>query len=214
MRYALGAALFALACTPVYADDWDWHFAPYAGLSLDHGQFGGWPSRLQDGSIASPDQKDGDQGYRGFAGVEFLKYFGAELGYADYGSASFNGRSDGSGFLYNAGAVNASENLHALDLRFSGRVNLWRAVSAYAQLGVTQSRTQGRLVADVKNYGPVVFNKTDNSTTALYGAGLLYDLTDAWRLKASWQTVSYADPIFAQNHDMAAIDLGAVYFFR
>lgn len=120
LRNSLAALVLVAAATGVSASDF------YIGGSLGTSKVKDYEEIVanccDDGSIIAASFDDGDSAMRLFAGLPLNPNFSIELGYLDLGQAQTDAVSDGSGFLYAAGAVRHTLEADGFDLSLVGHM--------------------------------------------------------------------------------------------
>jgi len=144
-----------------------------AGATLTSNSLDDWSFASNAGSYSSAKVDNSDIGYRVHAGLDFLKYFGVELGYADYGDASFRGQADGVSF-WNAGPVKEDVSTEAFDLTFTGRLDLGVDTALTARIGALQWKIDESVSGDRQGVGPFDISESDDGTDLQYGVGAEY----------------------------------------
>lgn len=88
-----------------------------------------------DGSVSNTSEDDTDAGFRIMGGFEFTPNFAVEVGYVDFGEATAEGTSDGSGFFWAPGPVSLAAEVDGFDLGVRGRLPLSDAFGLIARIG-------------------------------------------------------------------------------
>lgn len=194
---------------------WNWDPRTYAGAALAQNSFAEWSfmERIDAGSYASRDLDDGGTGYRVFAGLEFLHYLAAELGYADFGGASFTGQSDGSGFFWDAGPQHESVDVEGIDLSLLARLPLVRDLAVVAQAGGLWSRAVRTLRGSTQSSGPFAAENTDDGTSFAYGGRLEYSGLLPLRLAVAYSHSEFEGGGFLSDPVVETWSLAAAYRF-
>lgn len=100
--------------------------AGYFGISAGKNTIKDWDdvgTALDDGSLSSQRSEDTDTGFRVFGGFGSDPNFNFEVGYSDFGEATFEAQSNGCCF-YPAGPVRATASSTGIDLGAVGRAPL------------------------------------------------------------------------------------------
>lgn len=188
-RAALLAGALVLASAPALAHEaghthMDWKLQGYVGASVLHDtiEFGS----INDGSVTTLSEDDSDIGHRLFAGVGFLRYFGLEAGYADYGDTERRAQSTGSGTVWAAGPLRDTQHVTGIDLSVIVRVPLARAWAVAAQFGGIDYEVESTFQGSTQNAGPADFAQTKGGTGLLYAGRFEYDGFDHLRLAAGY----------------------------
>lgn len=147
---------------------------------------------LDDGSLSSASLDDSDTSLSLTVGYQMTPNFSIEGGYIDLGEFSFDATSNGSGWLYPAGPVNATIETTGLFFDVKGQVPLTEKISLYGKLGllkwdadvnVSISLGSGsESIDDTDTFigmgGSVILSQDEASTIALNVDYTLYELDD------------------------------------
>lgn len=144
-----------------------------AGATLASNSFDDWSLASRGGSYSSAKVDGADIGYRVHAGLDFLKRFGVELGYADFGDAAFRGQADGV-VLWNAGPVRESVSTEAFDLTLIGRLDLGVDTELAARIGLLQWEIEETFSGDAQGSGPFDIRESDDGKDLQYGVAAEY----------------------------------------
>lgn len=132
-RRIAGAALALLLAAPAAAQE----NRTYVGLGLGQSTVQDWDrSVIDDGSFTSIATEDSDTGFRLVGGMELNPNLAIEVGYTDFGEATADGDSDGTGFFWFAGPVSADLSATGIDLGLIGRLPVSEGFSVHARLGL------------------------------------------------------------------------------
>jgi OmpA-like transmembrane domain len=110
----------------------------YMGVALSQNTVGDWDDvgpALDDGSFTSQRSEDTDSGFRVFGGAGDPGGLAFEIGYSDFGEATFKAQSNGC-CLYPQGPVNVSAAASGLDLGVIGRAALSEGFALIGRVGV------------------------------------------------------------------------------
>jgi len=206
----------ACSCTHWYQElDPSW----YAGVSAGQTTFKDWSfgNDANDGSFTSRSQDDRETGWRVFAGVDLGRYLAIELGYADFGEATFRAQSDGSGSVFAAGPVTESVTLEAFDLALLGKLPLTEELALFGKVGVFQWESTYDASATFQCCGPLAFGQSDDHTDLSYGAGVQYDGFRPLRVVAEYIEADFSDksptgPTF-DDRQVEGFTLSLAYLF-
>jgi OOP family OmpA-OmpF porin len=131
--------------------------------------------------ITNPVVDDSDSGFKIYGGFQFNKYFGAEIGYTDFGKAGVSGSVLGVPFTANAGVTAytfAGVGTLPLNESFalSGKVGLanWKVDASASALGASAG-------------------VSDSGTDAFFGIGARYNLNKNWGLVLEYEQYSAGD---------------------
>lgn len=216
----LGAAL-VLAAAPAFAHDeacrscdhshLDWKFNGYAGGAFLYNRIN-LGDGFDDGSVSTTSTDEADVGYRVFAGIAFLRYFGLEGGYADYGQAERNSQSDGSGFFWNPGPIRDTVALTGIDLSLTVRVPLAGGWSVAGQFGGIRHEVDETFVGDSQSFGPVNFARSEDDDGLRYALQVEYLGIDRLQLAAGYSQSEFGTFV-DRDLTLASLALSAAYRF-
>lgn len=147
------------------------------GATLASNSFDDWSFASDgfgnDGSYASSREDRSSVGYRLHAGLDFLKYFGVEMGWSDLGDASFRGQSDGTGSIWDAGPVSESIEAQATDVTVIGRLDFGVDTAVTARVGMLRWDVDRRLTGTYLG-GPYDTRESDKGSDLQYGVAAEY----------------------------------------
>lgn len=225
MKRVIGAAALALAaCGAAGAHDgnqdarphshwWlDPDFKPswYAGAGVGQSRFEGY-ELFDDGSFTSRSNDDTGTTLRFFGGLALGKHVAVELGYADFGKASFRAQSDGSGTSWNAGPQSVKIEAETYDVSLVGRLPLgdW---ALFAKVGAAWWGSAIAVSVDLQCCGPLDEALTDDGQKFTYGGGAHYDGLRPIRLVAEYGVLALEPEIF-DDASLEWVALSAAYLF-
>jgi OmpA-OmpF porin, OOP family len=161
----IAVAALALHAGAAGAAPYGWAGGSYAFVEAP--DFTG--DRFNDGSFmpSQTTQDTEDGGFRVFGGYGLSRYLGLELGYVDFGQATFQASSDGSGF-YAAGPVAGEVASDGFDLALRGRIPTGSAAYIVPRVGAV--RWDGEM--EVRDATGTVRSATRSGTDFVYGVGL------------------------------------------
>lgn len=160
----------------------------YTGGSLTYASFSDWSfaeADGDDGSFTGASSDDSDAGFRIHFGMNLLPHVDIELGYADYGEASFSADSSGGGSFWSAGPVRESVAAAGMDLTLVGRLQVTPDLVLNGRAGVMKSEGDSALSGNIQSFGPVDIRESSDDASPLFGAGLDYDGLRPLRLSLS-----------------------------
>jgi opacity protein-like surface antigen len=174
-----------------------WPHRWYLGASLQQNETSDWSVSRQtdDGSFQSVDADDQDFGHSLYGGVSFERTFSfaLELGYLDFGGTSQTIQSDGSGIVWAAGPIRERQQLKgALFSMLAGRP-VGHGVSLFLRLGALKWTSEFAYTGTTQGSGPVRNSGRHNHVDAVFGGGVAFDATDAWRLRAAYMSYPLSD---------------------
>lgn len=224
MNKCLGAAvLAAFVSTTAWAGSGEGHShwyldldpSWYAGGAVGQSTVKDWSvvATVDDGSYTSVTRDDRDIGYRVFGGLGLSRYFAIELGYSDFGEASFRAESDGSGSQWAAGPQTETFALAAVDLGFLGKLPLGSDTALVARIGALRTdATYSR--QGMHQSGPISSQGSAQHTDWFYGAGVEYDGFRPVRLVAAYTAADFdRSTPFANTAHVDSIALSLAYLF-
>ena len=118
---------------------------------------------------------DSDTGYKGFVGVNILKFFGIELAYIDLGAPEGT-----------AGIGTTTVDAKAWNLSLLGRIPLWK-FELYGKAGMVSWDS------DASFSDPMIPSFSDDGTDVSYGVGAKFKFTDHFAIRAEWETFDIED---------------------
>jgi OOP family OmpA-OmpF porin len=181
----------------------------YAGGALGQSTFEDW--FFDDGSL-SRNADDSDTAMRVFGGVSFGRYLALELGYTDFGEASFRGQSDGSGGLWNAGPVAEKIGLEGYDVALLGKLPVADDWALFGKVGYLTWESTLDLTGDTQCCGPVSDHLSGDDASVSYAGGVQYDGFGPLRVVAEYGAVEF-DYGFGEA-EVASFGLSLVYLFE
>lgn len=186
----------------------------YAGAAFGQSSFEDWRGigDANDGSFTSVAADDSDSAWRVFAGADLARYVALEVGYADFGEATGQAQSDGSGFAFAAGPQSASVDLQAWDLTLVGKLPVTTDLALFGKVGAFAWEATSRVSVITQGFGPIDFASDDSGTDWWYGAGVLYDGLRPLRLVGEYATAPYAGFSF-EDGNVTSIRLSLAYLF-
>lgn len=197
---------------------WYLDLAPswYAGAAVGQSSFKDWSfgGETSDPSFTSHETDDSDTGFRVFGGVDLGRYFAVELGYANFGEATFRSQNDGSGSQFAAGPFIEAIGLEALDVDLLGRLPLTESVALFGKVGAFQWKLTNEGSATLQCCGPIAFKESDDGTNASYGAGVRYDGFRPLRIVAEYTNATFGDSLVGGHRKAESIALSLAYLFK
>lgn len=189
----------------------------YAGAALGYASFTDWSlaDEANDGSYTSADSDDADTGFRVHLGLDFLEYFAVELGYADYGEATFSGQSDGSGAIWAAGPIREAVAAAGPDLALLAHWKATPDLRLAGRVGVLKWDVDSEISGDIQGFGPLDIAESDDGADLLIGLGIDYDGLRPLRLSLGYTRARLN--VRTTAHDdftLGSIALAASYVFE
>lgn len=153
----------------------------YAGGSLGRSHF---TDVCSDGLTKCDDR---DTAFNFFAGYQFGRYIGAEVGYRDFGHAT----------LEPGGSVKSN----AFELDAVGSLPLYRSFSVLGRVGVFHGKLKGE-------------GKEERNNGGTFGAGVQYDFTPNSAVRVEWQRyLGLGGGDFNDKTDLEVFSFGVVMRF-
>jgi OmpA-OmpF porin, OOP family len=142
----------------------------YLGGSLGQAETKSWCDGV---TGAGCDKKDNI--WRLFGGYQINRYFGVELGYADFGGVSISGP-----------AVSANVDTTAWDLVGVASIPFGGRFAAYGKLGAYRGEVDASTTVAAFGFSRVGSASQSNNDVT-YGLGLKFDITRALAVRGEWQ---------------------------
>lgn len=207
---ALGClALLAGLASPAIAQDTGW----YAGIGAGRSASDVDDPRIRNGllnqglDIASFSENERDTAYRLFGGYQFNRYLGVEGGWFDLGN-----------FGYSAGTVPAGQlmgdvRMRGLNLDLVGTWPLTDRLSLIGRAGLLYAQTRGSFAASGAVTNPYgVTSTTERDGGYKFGAGLAWQLSPAWQVRAELERYRINDSV-GNKGDIDVATISLVYRF-
>ena len=191
----------------------------YAGAALGQSSFSEWGFIAADSTFTSASRDSSDLAWRVMGGVDLGRYISFELGYADYGEASFHGQNDGTGAFFAAGPVSETAKVQAYDLAFRARVPVTTSAAVFGRVGMMQWQSEYVVSGTAQGSGPFREKQSDDEPDAIFSLGAQYDGFRPLRLVAEYAFAKISNTTgggdFAQfpDRELEAYSLSAVYLF-
>lgn len=193
------AGLIALAACMVSAEA---AAATYFGLSVGQSTLDDWDSSvIDDGSFGSISAEDSDVGFRIMGGNELNENFAIEFGYSDFGEATADGTSDGSGFFWAPGPVSGRASADGFDLGVVARAPTSESFALFARIGMLIWDSK----YDLHDSGGNSINGTDDGSDLFFGIGGEFKTTGALAMRGEFTKYSLDDS------DITAIAFSLIY---
>ena len=174
-----------------------WPYRWYLGASVHQAGFGeGWATaeKTDDGSFASAESDDTATGYSIYGGLEFKQTIALalELGYVALGTVTYTAQSDGSGPVWAAGPVREEMEMTGRMLAGQAAYPVGHGLSLCARLGVLAWKSQA-VYGGTTQGGPVTNGGSRSNVGPAFGAGVVFDGLEDWRLRASYMRYVLSD---------------------
>jgi opacity protein-like surface antigen len=138
-----------------------------------------------------------DTSVRGEVGYQFNDILGAELGYTSFGT------------LFNAhdNNVNAKQDASAITASVLGTWSVAEPFGVFGRLGLARY--------NVSNSGTVqgVPVQSKNAVKPYFGAGVMFDITSSWMLRAEYQLYTDISGVDGKKDNVQGLYAGGVYRF-
>ncbi len=170
------------------------------------------------GATDSENCEDSETAYKLFAGVEFYRYFGLELGYTKFGevshSGSYNQSTEAPFEFGQRGEFDAG-----LSAALVGRLP-WNNFAFSAKIGLHKWETTftGFCRGEAATCDPIALNPAAgigtqelDGTDVVYGLGAQYNFDNGFALRAEWERYTLDEGQFDDSLDMYSI--GALWRF-
>jgi len=194
----LGACAIAIAAAVMSAPA----SAGYFGVAINQNTLQDWDdvgAALDDGSFTSQKSEDTDTGFRIFGGFGQNPNFVVEIGYSDFGEATFDAQSDGCCF-YPAGPVSADAALSGLDVSLVGKIPMSDGFNVTARIGMLKWEAD----VDVSLSGGSG-SDSDDGTDLLFGIGLELAVSGGTSLRGEYTRYDIDDS------DLDSLSLALVF---
>lgn len=170
---------------------------------------GGQSSTSIDMTGISGSSDETDTAWKVFGGYQFNQYIGAEVGYVDLGSASFNGTLSQPIPPFPAGtATNGSFDSTAWFLTAVGSLPFGQNFAAIGKLGVSYSDTDANVTV-----GGVSGTVSGRTTQPTYGLGLRWDITNMFAARAEWDRFRVGGGDIGDKSDIDMFSINAIVKF-
>ena len=138
-----------------------------------------------------------DTSVRGEVGYQFNEMLGAELGYTSFGTL----------FKANDNNVNAKQDASAWTASVLGTWPVAEPFGIFGRLGLARY--------NVSNSGTVqgVPVESKNAVKPYFGAGVMFDLTSSWMVRAEYQLYTDISGVDGKKDNVAGLYAGGVYRF-
>jgi opacity protein-like surface antigen len=138
-----------------------------------------------------------DTSVRGEVGYQFNDILGAELGYTSFGTL----------FKANANNVNAKQDASAITASVLGTWPVAAPFGIFGRLGLARY--------NVSNSGTVqgVPVESKNAVKPYFGAGVLFDITGNWMVRAEYQLYTDISGVDGKKDNVQGLYAGGVYRF-
>lgn len=162
----------------------------YFGLALGQSTLEDWDtSVIDDGSLTSASAEDSDTGFRLIGGYELNPNVSLEFGYTDFGEATAEGNSDGTGFVWVAGPVRAETSADGIDFGALAKLPVSESFSVHGRLGLLLWDAEGQ----ASDAAGVAFEGTDDGTDLFFGIGAEFQTTSPLAMRLEYTKYSLDD---------------------
>ena len=157
-----------------------------------------------DGSVSNTKLDKNSLTGKIYAGIKMTKYFSLELAAQDLGKSTLKGDSNGTGTIYDAGAIKSTNKVYGQTTNVVGRYPVTDRLTLFGEAGVFFWHSN-ELLAD-----PVSADKDNQQGASFnYGGGFEYDIGVkdffVWRVEVQQFTFD------ENNYDATAGSTGLVY---
>lgn len=183
-RLALGlAALVTLPAAPALAANGGW-----IGFAVGQSTIDVSAGDIDDGSFVSADDDNSDNSVRLSGGIALGPNVGVEFSWADFGEATIDAVSNGSGWLYPSGPVSVTAGAKGMGLGLAGYIPLGDRARLAGRAGILMWDVEME-VSLTGGSGSV----SEDGNDPYFGVGAEFDLTPALALGATWTTHNEID---------------------
>lgn len=176
--------------------------AGYFGLSVGKNTIKDWDDvgpTLDDGSFTSQSSEDTDTGFRVFGAFGGDENFNFEVGYSDFGEATFEAQSNGCCF-YAPGAVKVAASSTGIDLGVVGRAPISDTFGLIGRVGLLLWDVEVD-AGDSSGSG----SASEDGNDVFFGVGLEFMTSPAMSLRAEFTRYSLDDS------DLDSLSLSLVF---
>lgn len=183
----------------------------YGGLRYGIASSGVDANTLDDGSVISNVSiTDSTGSYSAYLGFRAGRTFHIELAYSNLGSPNVSGNSDGSGFFWFTGAVDATYDTTALHIDLVARPHITDRLSLMGKLGYYRAATVLSLTDSC-----CTVEVEETNTGLLFGAGLSYRLMENLEFQLDWSRfLAVGDDASFGETDIDIMGISLLYYFR
>lgn len=200
-------ALALIASSSAMAQDSGWYLGANLGKTkakIDNDRIitGVIPSGF---SVTAINDDDTGTGFKLFGGYQFNRYFSLEGGYFDLGKVGYQATT------LPAGTLNGEMKVNGLNLDLVLNLPFTEKFSAFARVGAAHANAKDSFVAT----GAVLVtnpNPSERSTNVKFGAGLQYDFTKSFGMRAEVERYRINDAV-GNKGDIDLVSLGILVRF-
>lgn len=160
----------------------------YIGFNLGEASYDASVNDVNDGSFTSGSLDDSDTSFSVTLGKQFTPNFALEGGYIDLGEVNIDAVSDGSGFLYAPGAVNANVELSGVFFDVKGLIPLNETSSFYGKVGILSWDADFSLSDSTGS-----LSISDDGTDVFFGLGASFAMSNSFSLNIDYTSYDLDD---------------------
>lgn len=206
---SLGLVGCAVLSVPsIAADDAGWYMGANLGRSIANIDEDGISSRLRGTGSTSVtiDDDDNDTAYKLFGGYQYNENFAIEGGYFNLGKFGYTATT------IPAGTETGEAKVSGLNLDLVAMFPFSENLSGFGRFGLSYTQTKDTFSNTGSVPAPANANPSDDSLNHKFGAGLQYDFSDAFGMRAEIERYRINDAV-GNDGDVDLISVGLVYRF-
>jgi opacity protein-like surface antigen len=200
---------------------------PYGGVFIGYSQYSGnevvneqvIEDILSTAGIARQNIKvsteDNDVGYQAIFGFRFHRYFAAEFGLAQFGSATSSGNADvdfGEGLLPTSLKISSSASGPMISA--IGILPLHKKFELFARLGYLFTSAERELSARIDGESAGSGSSKGESQNPVYGVGFAWNINPMYSIRGEFQKLdSLGEEARTGKYDLTVIGLGVMIRF-
>jgi len=165
--------------------------AGYVGFGIGQSTVQDWNGgdlAFDGSSVTGISSEDSDTGFRIVGGFDVTPNLAVEIGYSDFGEATADGTSDGSGFFWSPGPVSVKAAVDGIDFGFAGQLPASESFSLLARVGVLLWDLEAEL-ADSSGS----FSGSDDGNDVFFGIGAQFNTTGPLSMRAEFTRYAVDD---------------------
>ena len=200
----LAAAALGLSSAAQAADE-GWYLA----ADLGQAHYSGLTGTVNTPAGFTSHTSDNDMGYRLSGGYQFNQYWGAEVGYVDFGQGEINLTQNSPG----TDTLSAKVKAHGFVFAGTGTYPFNDTWSGFLRFGAIDGHVENDLSG---TGGLAILTGTTSSTDwkVTWGLGVNWLVASNWTVRAGWdQYSSLGNQNTTGEHDVNLLSIGAVYRF-
>lgn len=198
---AVSALTLCVFITPASAGEF------YLGASVGQSKIDvGNCNDFDDGSLITCSIDDNDTGYKVYGGYQFNPHLALEGGYVDLGEAKVTANSDGSGFLWAPGALEAQGEAKGFLLQGVFGGNVHERIALFASAGLLFADTD----VEASN-GGFTFSESASDPETKFGVGARIGINDRFSVRGEWERFLDVGDDDTGEGDIDLISIGIEY---